>query len=121
LQSALVLVQADLQLALLALHWKLPHETTAPGTQVPVPLQVGAATNAKDSEAVPPLKVPDTGGAQEALPQTKPALASWHPPLPSHLPVLPQVEPVAQVVVSRGVTLAAIGVHVPALPEITQL
>jgi hypothetical protein len=121
LQSALVVVQLVLQLALLESHWKFPHETAEPGTHVPVPLHVGAGIRARDSETVPPFRVPDTGGAQAAAPQVVPALVSWHPPLPSHLLVLPQGGLAAQVMVSRAEPLAAMFPQVPTLPARPQL
>ena len=121
LQSLAVLVHEPLQVPLAASHWKVSHDTEVPGVHPPLPSQAPAVIAANDCEAVPPLKAPDTGGAQEAEPQVVPAFVSWHPPLPSQLPVSPQGLLTGQVVVSRGVPLAAILVQVPFAPEIVQL
>ena len=121
LQSLVVLVQLVLQVAFAALHWNVWQDTGFPGVHPPLPSQAPEGCAANDCETVPPLKVPDTGGAQEAEPQVVPAFVSWHPPLPSQLPVSPQGGLAGQVVVSRGVPLAAILLQVPFLPEIAQL
>jgi hypothetical protein len=122
LQSLAVLVQPPvLQVAFAALHWKVPQDTGFAGVHPPLPSQAPAGIAASDWETVTPLKVPDTGGAQEAEPQVVPAFVSWQPPLPSQLPVSPQGPLAGQVVVSRGVPLAAILLQVPFLPESTQL
>jgi len=49
--------------------------------------------------------------------------ACWHDPAPSHFPVFPHgvLALAAQVVVSRGLWLAAMLLQVPKLPEMAQL
>jgi hypothetical protein len=74
-----------------------------------------------DSDAGAPLTVPETGAAQVGLPHTVPAEANWHPPAPLHFEVLPQVEPFAQVVLSRGVPLTAMLLQLPTFDCNTQL
>jgi hypothetical protein len=74
-----------------------------------------------DIVAVVVPRVPDTGGAQVGPPHGVPVATSWHAPAPLQLPVFPQRAPFAQVVLSRGVPLAAMLLHVPTFEGKTQL
>ena len=69
----------------LAVHFRVPApQVVGPGvTQLPVPLQVGAAVNSEELVG------------QEGLPQLKPLACCWQPLAPSQRPVLPQVAPTA--------------------------
>ena len=88
----------------LAVHFRLPDpQVVGLGvTQLPVPLQVGAAVNCEELVG------------QEAEPQLVPPARCWQPPPPSQRPVLPQVEPTVHWPEGAG-WLAAIAEQVPRL------
>ena len=67
----------------LALHFSVPDpQLVGLGvTQLPLPLQVGAAVNCEEL------------ATQEALPQLVPLARCWQPLAPLQSPVLPQVAP----------------------------
>ena len=71
-------------------------------TQVPLPLQVGAAVNCEELVG------------QEGLPQLKPLARCWQPLAPSQRPVLPQVAPTVHWPEGAGWP-AAMAEQVPAL------